>query len=99
MNTDFAINDNQGVASIYVVETLSFTIPNDYDGALKYYSHHNSNRIGDFNIIDIPAEYAHYSNGIHIGGSTEPADDSKLEVTGDVNVTGDVKITGRFRQW
>ena len=46
--------------------------------------------IGDFNIVDGPPEYAHYSNGIHIGGSTEPADDSKLEVTGDVKVTGDV---------
>jgi hypothetical protein len=98
MNGDFTITDNQGVASIYIIEELSFTIPNDYDGALKYYSYENPDRIGDFNIIGSQAEYAHYSNAIHIGGSTEPTD-SKLEVTGDVKISGDVKITGVFKQW
>jgi hypothetical protein len=37
--------------------------------------------------------FAHYSNAIHIGGSTAPADGSKLEVTGDI------KMSGIIRQW
>jgi len=37
--------------------------------------------------------FAHYSDNIHIGGSTAPADGSKLEVTGDI------KLSGAIRQW
>jgi trimeric autotransporter adhesin len=56
-------------------------------------------RGGALNIDDTGTEFAHYSNAIHIGGSTEPVDDSKLEVTGDVKISGDIKITGVFKQW
>ena len=37
--------------------------------------------------------FAHYSDNIHIGGSTAPSDGSKLEVTGDI------KMSGVIRQW
>ena len=37
--------------------------------------------------------FAHYSDNIHIGGSTAPADGSKLEVAGDI------KMSGVIRQW
>ena len=37
--------------------------------------------------------FAHYSNNIHIGGSTAPANGSKLEVSGDI------QMSGVIRQW
>jgi len=37
--------------------------------------------------------FAHYSDNIHIGGSTAPSAGSKLEVTGDI------KMSGVIRQW
>jgi hypothetical protein len=57
-------------------------------------------RGGAFNIDETGDEFAHYSNAIHIGGSTRPVDGSKLEVTGDVKITGKVKISsGAIKQW